>query len=188
MGGRAPRISSRGLRYIPRALYYRTYRSSLLVPRARAAVRGACLRHITLVCPGDFCQGRKPTEPSSGITGRRTTSESWRDKRALESAGSLYYLSCYIPPVRASCYIEFSSVLALNVQSICSSLGHETCRWVWGRGFHAVWKPKYYESKPRIFVPRQIEVQRKVEVGGGGKFSKTRHLGDIDVQRPGLKG
>ena len=31
-----------------------------------------------------------------------------------------------------------------------------------------VWKPKYYESKPRIFVPRQIEVQRKVEVGGGG--------------------
>ena len=128
----------------------------------------ARLRHITLFCPGDFCQGRKPTEPSSGITGRRTTSESWRDKRALESAGSLYYLSCYIPPVRASCYIEFSSVLALNVQSICSSLGHETCRWVWGRGFHAVWKPKYYESKPRIFVPRQIEVQRKVEVGGGG--------------------
>ena len=31
-----------------------------------------------------------------------------------------------------------------------------------------VWKPKYNESKPRIFVPRQIEVQRKVEVGGGG--------------------
>ena len=24
--------------------------------------------------------------------------------------------------------------------------------------------------------------------GEGGKFSKTRHLGDIDVQRPGLKG
>ena len=41
-----------------------------------------------------------------------------------------------------------------------------------GRGdvplYGAVWKPKYYESKPRIFVPRQIEVQRKVEVGGGG--------------------
>ena len=36
--GRAPRISSRlgGLRYIPRALYYRTYRSSLLVPAVRA--------------------------------------------------------------------------------------------------------------------------------------------------------
>ena len=31
-----------------------------------------------------------------------------------------------------------------------------------------MWKPKYYESKPRIFVPRQIEVQRKVEVEGGG--------------------
>ena len=55
----------------PRALYYRTYRSSLLVPRARAAVRGACLRHITLVCPGDFCQGRISTELSSGS--RRTT-------------------------------------------------------------------------------------------------------------------
>ena len=41
-----------------------------------------------------------------------------------------------------------------------------------GRGdvplYGAVWKPKYYESKPRIVVPRQIEVQRKVEVGGGG--------------------
>ena len=35
--GRAPRISSglEGLRYIPRALYYRTYRFSLLVPGVR---------------------------------------------------------------------------------------------------------------------------------------------------------
>ena len=39
----------------------------------------ARLRHITLVCPGDFCQGRISTEPSSGI--RRTTS--WRHKCAL---------------------------------------------------------------------------------------------------------
>ena len=31
-----------------------------------------------------------------------------------------------------------------------------------------VWKPKYYESKPRIVVPRQIEVQRKVQLEGGG--------------------
>ena len=111
---------------------------------------------------------------SSRVTCPQAASErNQKSDVALESAGSLYYLSCYIPPVRASCYIEFSSVLALNVQSICSSLGHETCRWVWGRGFHAVWKPKYYESKPRIFVPRQIEVQRKVEVeGGGGKSAK----------------
>ena len=36
-----------------------------------------------------------------------------------------------------------------------------------------VWKPKYYMNRPRILVPRQIEVQRKVEVeGGGGKSAK----------------
>ena len=32
----------------------------------------------------------------------------------------------------------------------------------------SVWKPKYDMNWPRIFVPRQIEVQRKVEVGVGG--------------------
>ena len=39
--------------------------------------------------------------------------------------------------------------------------------------FITVWKPKYYMNRPRILVPRQIEVQRKVEVeGGGGKSAK----------------
>ena len=41
------------------------------------------------------------------------------------------------------------------------------------RSRDAVWKPKYYMNRPRILVPRQIEVQRKVEVeGGGGKSAK----------------
>ena len=34
--------------------------------------------------------------------------------------------------------------------------------------FAAGYKSKYYRSKPRIFMPRQTEVQRKVEVEGGG--------------------
>ena len=32
----------------------------------------------------------------------------------------------------------------------------------------AVWKPKYYMNRPRIFLLRQIEVQRKVQLEGGG--------------------
>ena len=31
-----------------------------------------------------------------------------------------------------------------------------------------VWKPKYYMNRPRIFLLRQIEVQRKVQLEGGG--------------------
>ena len=35
------------------------------------------------------------------------------------------------------------------------------------------YKSKYYINRPRILTPRQIEVQRKVEVeGGGGKSAK----------------
>ena len=34
----------------------------------------------------------------------------------------------------------------------------------------AGYKSKYYINRPRILVPRQIEVQRKVEVGVGGKL------------------
>ena len=30
------------------------------------------------------------------------------------------------------------------------------------------YKSKYYINRPRILMPRQIEVQRKVEVEGGG--------------------
>ena len=32
----------------------------------------------------------------------------------------------------------------------------------------AVWKPKYDMNWPRIFLLRQIEVQRKVQLEGGG--------------------
>ena len=46
------------------------------------------------------------------------------------------------------------------------------------------YKSKYYINRPRILMPRQIEVQRKVEVEGGGKISKTRHLGP----KPDLNG
>ena len=42
-------------------------------------------------------------------------------------------------------------------------------------------------NRPRIFLLRHIEVQRKVQLVEGGKFSKTRHLGVLFVQRPGLK-
>ena len=38
-------------------------------------------------------------------------------------------------------------------------------------------------NRPGIFLLRQIEVQRKVQLEGGGKFSKTRHLGVLFVQR-----
>ena len=48
----------------------------------------------------------------------------------------------------------------------------------------AGYKSKYYINRPRILMPRQIEVQRKVEVEGGGKISKTRHLGP----KPDLNG
>ena len=44
-----------------------------------------------------------------------------------------------------------------------------------------MWKPKYYESKPRIFVPRQIEVQRKVEVEGGRGSSSLLGFGDASL-------
>ena len=63
----------------------------------------------------------------------------------------------------------------LEARERCAVVRHRHARLIVARHestrrqlLDAVWKPKYYMNRPRILVPRQIEVQRKVEVEGGG--------------------